>query len=207
MLPVRVPALRDRRDEIVDWAAFMLRRRHSKDGDATLVPKAAQLLAAHDWPGNLRQLDNIVRRAYALCLSRAAPSQEVVTVEVQDVRRALAFEGETATDPVAWDDLERAADAFAAEAERRVADGKPKLDMDVADGFKGLVIEAARRRAGGDEKEAHRAAYATLDKESVVKSRNHGAHYAREMEKLDVARKAFGVPARSRAEDGGKGAP
>lgn len=192
VLPVRIPSLKDRRDEIVPWALFMLRRRHPEGGELGISPEAARLLAAHDWPGNLRQLDNIVRRAYALSLVKLGPGLAGVTLGEEEVQLALEYEGRGAPSTT-WDHLERAADAFVAEAERRVVAGEPRLDMDVSEAFKALVIEAARRRLGGDENESVRRAFVLLGKETTVESRNHGAFYRREMEKLDKARRAFGA--------------
>jgi len=193
VLPVRIPSLRERRDEIVDWVEYMLRRRHTGDGSVSLSPEGARLFAAHDWPGNLRQLDNIVRRAYALSLIKRAPGDPNVTLGEDEVRKALEYEGSGESSSV-WDHLERAAEAFVLEAEARVASGAAKLDVDVAEALKGLIIEAARRRLGGDEKESVRRAFVLLGKEATVESRNHAAYHRRELDKIDEARRAFGLP-------------
>lgn len=81
--------------------------------------------------------------------------------------------------------LERAAEAFVDEAVRRGG-----LDLDLVEGFKGLVLEAAVRRCGTD-KEAVKKAFVLLGKETSVKSRNHTAQYEREFGKLLDLRGAF----------------
>ncbi|XXY45977.1 sigma 54-interacting transcriptional regulator [Sorangium sp. So ce269] len=202
VLPVRIPSLRDRRDEIAPWALYMLRRRHGGSGDVSLTPDAAQLLTAQDWPGNLRQLDNIVRRAYVLSFVADRAEHPDVVLSARDVELALEYEGRGSPQSV-LDLLERAAEAFVSEAERRVRAGQTKLDMDTADAFKALVVEAARRRIGGDEKESIRRAFALLGKEAMVESRNHGAYYRRELDKLTEARRVLGSPPQDDAE--GKG--
>ncbi len=202
VLPVRIPGLAKRRDEIVPWALFMLKRRHGGAGEVGISPEAARLLEAHDWPGNLRQLDNIVRRAYTLSLVKLGPGLTGVTLDADEVGLALEYEGRGSPNTT-WEHLERAADAFVAEAERRVVAGEAKLDMDVSDAFKALVIEAARRRLGGDENESTRRAFMLLGKETTVESRNHGAFFKRELEKLEKARKAFGMGGRSEPTPGG----
>ena len=85
VLPVRLPALAERLDELPLWAEYMLARRHREsgaDGASRLDGDTSNLLSSAPWPGNLRQLDNIVRRAYAIALlersgrrprARAAP--------------------------------------------------------------------------------------------------------------------------------------
>lgn len=194
VLPVRIPPLGDRTDEIVNWATYMLHRRHEASkvgGDATITRDAAQRLICYHWPGNLRQLDNIVRRAYALSFMDQEDPPERVVLRAGHIDRALMYEG-GGTPSSMLDQLERAAEAFVIEAERRAESGEQKLDMDVADALKGLVIEAAKRRFGLDEKEALRRAFLLLGKEATVERRNHWAVYKREMERLREARRILG---------------
>ncbi len=93
VLPTMLPALRERADEVADWARFMLRRRHAekgKTGAVTLEDEAAQLLRAQPWPGNLRQLDNVVRRAHTLAL---AGRKDDARVTAAHVTTALGMDG------------------------------------------------------------------------------------------------------------------
>jgi transcriptional regulator of acetoin/glycerol metabolism len=61
-----IPALRERRD--FDWLLLRIIDRH-RPADATLdiSPAARQALEAHDWPGNIRELENVIAVAAALC--------------------------------------------------------------------------------------------------------------------------------------------
>src|SRR5262249_9786041 len=79
VVPFRVLPLDERRDEIVRWAEHMLGRRHRGQGarGAELEASAAALLARARWPGNLRQLDSVVCRAYALAAADAAPGSDL----------------------------------------------------------------------------------------------------------------------------------
>ena len=73
VLPVRLEPLSERVDEVAGWANVMLERRHREakgSGDARFSDDAVRCLCAYRWPGNLRQLDNVVRRAVALGLAR-----------------------------------------------------------------------------------------------------------------------------------------
>jgi two-component system response regulator HydG len=54
---VRVPPLRERREDIIPIAEFFLSQ-HSEP--VTLTQSAQDLLTQHDWPGNVRQLRNTV---------------------------------------------------------------------------------------------------------------------------------------------------
>jgi len=57
-----IPPLRDRLDEIVPLASFFLRK-HAGDGPLPEInPELRAALCGHRWPGNIRQLENIMRR-------------------------------------------------------------------------------------------------------------------------------------------------
>ena len=58
---LKVPALRDRPGDILPLARHFARL-HGGDG-VDFTPKAADALAGHDWPGNIRELENVVQTA------------------------------------------------------------------------------------------------------------------------------------------------
>jgi len=70
----RLPALRDRRADIVPLAEHFLEKHAAEAGKSTPVLKREdeELLLAHDWPGNIRELENLARRIVALGESGAA---------------------------------------------------------------------------------------------------------------------------------------
>jgi DNA-binding NtrC family response regulator len=188
VLPVKVPPLDERRDEIPRWAAYMLDRRHrggTRAGQATLSPEAEIALAAHPWPGNLRQLDNIVRRAYAMALMRHGPSPGALVIEARDVQQALAHEG-VAGARVLLELFQLAASAFVAEAERRKAAGTA-LDLDLADALRGFVLGTAVQRLGSKED-----AFRLLGKDVVVQNRNHSKVLKKEMDRVEALCRALG---------------
>jgi nitrogen regulation protein NR(I) len=70
---LRLPPLRERREDIPDLAAYFLGR-FSKDlnvATSSLQPDALAWLGEQPWPGNVRQLENVIRQA--LLLSRGYP--------------------------------------------------------------------------------------------------------------------------------------
>ena len=74
VIPVRLPSLRERRADIPLLAQHFLERlsRESPDrGRVTLAQDAQQALMAFDWPGNVRQLENVIERAFALSPGRS----------------------------------------------------------------------------------------------------------------------------------------
>jgi predicted ATPase/transcriptional regulator with GAF, ATPase, and Fis domain len=68
VLPIEVPPLRARRSDIPLLAQFFLRRFAKQFGKATEELSAASLtqLLAYDWPGNIRELQNVIERAVVL---------------------------------------------------------------------------------------------------------------------------------------------
>jgi DNA-binding NtrC family response regulator len=67
VLPVRLPPLRERRDDIPLLTHHFLRKHARPDLPVTTVSTAATtLLVAYDWPGNVRQLENAILRAAQL---------------------------------------------------------------------------------------------------------------------------------------------
>jgi DNA-binding NtrC family response regulator len=180
VLPVRVPPLAERRDEIAPWASYMLGRRHREgegQGEARIAGEAARLLAEAPWPGNLRQLDNIVRRAYAMALVERAGAGGPIVIELRHAERALAYESEAGELPL-LEHLRRAARAFVIAAERRAGSGPP-LSLDLAEALRGLVLHAAAEKLGSPEQ-----AFLLFGQETLVKGRNHHKVLRREMEKV-----------------------
>jgi len=67
VFPVEVPALRDRRADIPKLAHHFVERVSRDVGKKiALSPEAVAELMAHDWPGNIRELQNALERAVIL---------------------------------------------------------------------------------------------------------------------------------------------
>jgi DNA-binding NtrC family response regulator len=68
---IRLPALRERREDIPKLAAYFLRRKSQKYPRApkTFAPDAMQALLEHTWPGNVRELEHVIERAALLAQS------------------------------------------------------------------------------------------------------------------------------------------
>jgi two-component system response regulator FlrC len=69
VFPLHVPALRERRADILPLADFLLARAAHRTNVPvpTLTPSAGEALLAHPWPGNIRELDNVMQRALVVC--------------------------------------------------------------------------------------------------------------------------------------------
>ena len=69
VIELRVPPLRDRREDIPQLASRVLERlaRDNGGAPARLEPGALKALLAYDFPGNVRELENVLERSVALC--------------------------------------------------------------------------------------------------------------------------------------------
>ena len=105
---IRIPPLRERREDIVILAQAFLRERARSTGGAhvELTAAATDALLGHEWPGNVRELHNALERATIVCedgliraqdLSLAPPPMisvmmdrtELNVVERQAIERAM----------------------------------------------------------------------------------------------------------------------
>ena len=78
---LNVPSLRERVDDIPLLAEHFLARAGREGGNLRrFSPEAMQLVRAYSWPGNVRQLENIVRR-----LVVTSPEEEIGRAEVEQV--------------------------------------------------------------------------------------------------------------------------
>ena len=68
VVPIHVPPLRERRDDIPGLARHFVRKHAAElEKDVTGLSQAAiDALGAHDWPGNVRELENVIERAIVL---------------------------------------------------------------------------------------------------------------------------------------------
>ncbi|MBV8392546.1 MAG: sigma-54-dependent Fis family transcriptional regulator, partial [Alphaproteobacteria bacterium] len=128
VVPIRLPPLRERLDDIAELANHFLRA-SAGDGLPTkvLAPEAMARLRQHRWPGNVRELENLVRRLSALY------SEEVIgleTIENELADAVLAPEpespanGHLPSDATLTDAVDRHLQAmFAAHGDRLPPDG------------------------------------------------------------------------------------
>jgi two-component system response regulator PilR (NtrC family) len=71
VIPIALPPLRERREDIPLLAEHFLAKYSEQMGKniTGIAHSALELLLAHDWPGNIRELENVIERAVALELT------------------------------------------------------------------------------------------------------------------------------------------
>ncbi|MBZ5663501.1 MAG: sigma-54 dependent transcriptional regulator [Acidobacteriia bacterium] len=64
--PIEIPPLRDRSEDIAQLAAHFLEEFSSHPPTPQMSPQVLQVLKTHAWPGNIRELQNVIERALIL---------------------------------------------------------------------------------------------------------------------------------------------
>ena len=80
---IRVPTLRERRDDVLELARYFLER-HRSTRALRLSQGASEALTTYHWPGNIRELERLMERAVAL--------SESDTIELDDLPSAVRGE-------------------------------------------------------------------------------------------------------------------
>src|SRR3954470_8679236 len=106
VVPIELPPLRDRREDIRDLALHFLSRTAAEHGrpPQTLADGALQLLERYRWPGNIRELENIMARMTVVCDSEI--------IEESDLPYDFALSASSAPEAESDQSLEGAILAF-----------------------------------------------------------------------------------------------
>jgi len=68
VFPIETPSLRERKDDILTLVEYFVQRYAKKAGKSirTIEKKTLERLRAYDWPGNIRELQNVIERSVIL---------------------------------------------------------------------------------------------------------------------------------------------
>jgi transcriptional regulator with PAS, ATPase and Fis domain len=80
IINIMIPALRERKEDIVDLATFFVKRyREAFKKDVAFLPDSIiSRLLMHDWPGNVRELENVIQRAILMCKNSVITENELI---------------------------------------------------------------------------------------------------------------------------------
>ena len=79
VFPINMPALRDRKEDIVPIAKFLLARAATDNNVPCpeITDEASNCLLRYSWPGNVRELDNVMQRALILQMNGTVSENEI----------------------------------------------------------------------------------------------------------------------------------
>jgi len=148
VVPIRIPPLRRRKDDIPLLAYHFLHHYGRRMGRAMqrISPEALRLLREYPWPGNVRELEHAVERAVVLSRGDAI------------VPGDLAFLGDEPADDAADVDADEAAPEPVALPASLLELPFSEAKQRAVAAFEQRYLEAALRRAGGNISEAARLA-------------------------------------------------
>jgi two-component system nitrogen regulation response regulator GlnG len=106
VVPIRLPPLRERTEDIADLARHFLDRAKADGLPAkSLDQGAVDAMRLHRWPGNVRELENLMRRLAALCpdevIGADAVSGELADLEPEEQAPEAAPQGGGGQEPLA----------------------------------------------------------------------------------------------------------
>ena len=143
VIRLRLPALRERREDVAALARHFLAKSARDLGveGKRLTDAALQFLAAQDWPGNVRQLENVCHWVTVM-----APGQ---VVDVKDLPPEVR--GETPSAAAAEGDWRRVLER---EVASRLAQGETGIADPLTRDFEAVLIARALQHTGGRRIEA-----------------------------------------------------
>ncbi len=105
---IHLPPLRERRTDLPLLAAHFIRQQNRKFGTSVqgLTPEAMQLLCAYDWPGNIRQMENVIEACMTL------ESADLISLSVLSQFITVDATNQTTPAPTASEDYAQALGEF-----------------------------------------------------------------------------------------------
>jgi DNA-binding NtrC family response regulator len=88
VVPIDIPPLRERREDIA-WLAEHIVRKLAADSGAQvegITDSALQKLSAYDWPGNVRELENVIERSLVMARGKMLDAGDIRLDAVRQVR-------------------------------------------------------------------------------------------------------------------------
>lgn len=110
VVPITVPALRERKEDLIPLVLFYLEQNKKRHGIEKIIsPDAVQLLLDYSWPGNVREMANVIERLVVTARGTTISDNEVGLVLYEKDKNPLRSVTVTGVIPLkeAMDDLEQ----------------------------------------------------------------------------------------------------
>ncbi len=144
VIPVRLPALRERAEDIRHLVRYYLNQLdQSYQRNVNITPEAMRQLTDHPWPGNIRQLRNVLERLVLLAEGATIGERDVAAVLHAETHSQMQLQGQPPAPALMPAGMPETGDAGP-----RVRAYHPVRESDRA------AIEAALRETGGNKSRA-----------------------------------------------------
>ncbi|KUO78784.1 MAG: diguanylate cyclase [Desulfosporosinus sp. BRH_c37] len=110
VVPIKVPALRERKEDLIPQALFYLEQNNKRHGlEKVFSPEAVQLMLDYPWFGNVREMANVIERLVVTANQEVISAQEVDAVLYEKDQSPLKIVTVNGVVPLkeAVDDLEQ----------------------------------------------------------------------------------------------------
>lgn len=152
VFPMHLPPLRERPRDIAAIAERLIQRHCGASRVQPMISAPAmKRLIQYTWPGNIRELDNVIQRALVMMSGDTIQEQNILLDDGYDALHSLmnTVESESSTEEVAKNALQEQGD------EIRVNDFKPlELPMDLKARETEMILETLRQNSGHRQKTA-----------------------------------------------------
>ncbi|WP_040725681.1 sigma-54 dependent transcriptional regulator [Thiomicrorhabdus sp. Kp2] len=152
VFPMHLPPLRERPRDIAAIAERLIQRHCGASRVQPMISAPAmKRLIQYTWPGNIRELDNVIQRALVMMSGDTIQEQNILLDDGYDALHSLMnpADSESSNEEVAKDSLQEQGD------EIRVNDFKPlELPMDLKARETEMILETLRQNSGHRQKTA-----------------------------------------------------
>jgi nitrogen regulation protein NR(I) len=95
VVSIKIPPLRERKGDIPELVSYFTKKfnRELKKGIAGITPATMERITSYGWPGNVRQLENVLKRAMVLCQGEWILEDQLLFERVWEPPYAKASEG------------------------------------------------------------------------------------------------------------------
>ncbi|MFA5353527.1 MAG: nif-specific transcriptional activator NifA [Thermodesulfovibrionales bacterium] len=109
VVPIYLPALRERREDIPALAEYFLEKYNEENGKSVILPpNTLHLLSQYEWPGNVRELENTVERLVVMAREKTVSSADLPLNIREQAGRARYSSAMKDALPTAIEDIEKA---------------------------------------------------------------------------------------------------
>jgi nitrogen regulation protein NR(I) len=146
VVSITIPPLRERKEDIPDLVSYFLKKfnRELKRGTVGITPSAMEKINSYEWPGNVRQLENVLKRARVLC-----QGEWILEDQLQFEK---GWEKREAEEELSKKNVEDLLDALFGELSNAPATSQD-LDM-ISNLERGLILRALQKTKGNQLKAA-----------------------------------------------------
>ncbi len=146
VVSITIPPLRERKEDIPELVSYFMKKfnRELKKGIVGITPSAMDKIASYGWPGNVRQLENVLKRAILLCQGEWIPEDQLLFEK--------GWEKREVAEELSKRNVEGLLDALFDEFSRTPA-SSPDSDM-LSILERGLILRALQKTKGNQLKAA-----------------------------------------------------